>query len=126
MVFTIRVELFHSSIFCFVNSDKDEMRRCLEELSKHYELDVDEYIADTEKGNYEVRLGNDYVVYIADVEYKGGVAHELLHAAHAMLTDRGIAVGDNAEILAYTLGYITDVFYDLYDKTLAEGEKKAA
>lgn len=60
--------------------------------------------------------GNDYICYISNKDIVGLVAHELFHAGHSVLYDRGCIMDAASEPWAYLIEFLTNEFYNLVEK----------
>ena len=122
MIKGFSLDIYDCEISFAWDTNEKELRAFLE-ANDVPEEKRDEFIANTLSvyaGAVTVGMGestNCITVFNCEPNNKV-VAHEIFHIAHRVLTPRGI---EDEEAWAYCIGYITEMFYDLYlDKVETE------
>jgi hypothetical protein len=68
--------------------------------------------------------GNYYVVWVKDPTNIPIITHEAIHVAYFILQEKGVEFGDNAESLAYLVGYIVEKILEKEVIKMAKKGKK--
>ena len=117
MIKIIDIPIYRCSVICLYGSTLDDWSEFFDKQLKEDKLStkVDVAVRDEYENNspgFVLPTGyNDYVMYVNDAENVGLVAHEIFHAAHCILYDRGCEVDGTAEPEAYLIEFITSKFY---------------
>ena len=117
MIKIIDIPLYRCSVICLYGTTPEEWSEFFKEQIKEDKLNTKTDVAvqeeyENKSPGFVIPTGfNDYVLYVKDVDNAGLVAHEIFHAAHAILFDRNYQVDATAEPEAYLIEYLTNEFY---------------
>ena len=122
MIKIVDVLLYRCSVVFLIESTLEEWKTFFDEQYKDNKLqssndaDVREMFEDNTSG-FVISTGlNDYICYISNSENAGLVAHEIFHAANAVLQGRGVTLDSSGEAYAYMIEYLTNEFYNIINE----------
>lgn len=120
MIRIIDIPIYRCSVVFLIGASREEWGAFFEEnkkkgaLTERDNIDViDEYDNEQCLGFVVETEGKDCITCIKDKNNPGVVAHEIFHAANAILHGRGVEPGNASEPWAYLIEYITNEFYSI-------------
>jgi len=117
MITGFSLDIYDSDISFAWNTNEKELTAFLDKIEATQE-ERDEFFRRVNNGNTGAisvcygDSGSSITIFNSEPSFKA-VAHEIYHIAYRILKPRGI---EDEEAWAYLIGYITEMFYDLYNE----------
>lgn len=118
MIQWIDIEIYRCSVVFLIETTPEEWDKFFNkhknEITERDNINVIDVFGEKATTGYcQPTEGGDYICCISDKENKGLVAHEIFHAAHMILWNKGYRPDDAAEPTAYLIEYLTNEFYKI-------------